>query len=71
MNNGLRIWISVVAAIVTLVLLSFLLVVLKWEGTFLRVLCAAFAYGAGTSLNAFLKKKYPPKNQDQDDKEGE
>ena len=67
MNKVLRITISIVAAIVTLVLLSFLLVVLKWEGTFLRVLCAAFAYGAGTSLNAFLKKKYPPKNQEQED----
>lgn len=67
MNKVLRITISIVAAIVTLVLLSFLLVVLKWEGTFLRVLCAAFAYGAGTSLNAFLKKKYPSKNQEQED----
>ena len=71
MNNGLRICISVVAAIVTLVLLSFLLVVLEWEGTFLRVLCAAFAYGAGTSINAFIKKKYPPKNRDRENKERE
>lgn len=71
MNKGLRIWFSVVAAIVTIVLLSFLLVVLKWEGTFMRFICAAFAYGAGASLNAFLKKKYPPKNLDQEDKESE
>ena len=66
MNTGLRILISVVAAIATLALLSFLLVLLKWEGVFLRILCAAFAYGAGTSLNAFLKKKYPPKDGKQE-----
>lgn len=71
MNNGLRIWISVVAAIATMLLLSFLLVLLKWEGTFLRFLCAAFAYGAGSALNAFLKRKFPPKNQNREEMEGE
>lgn len=69
MKKVLRITFSVVAAFVTLALLSLLIVALKLEGGFWMALNAVFAYGAGTALNAFLKKKYPPKSQDLEDSE--
>lgn len=72
MNEVLRITISVVAALVTLCVLSILTnVVLEWEGRLWIYLNAFLAFEAGFYLNAFLKKKYPPQNQDQEDKERE
>lgn len=57
MNKGLKIWISVVAALVALFLWSYLLVLVKWDSIFLKYLGAAFAFGAGKAVYEFLGKK--------------
>lgn len=57
MNKGLRIWISVVTALVTVFLWSCLLVLLQWDSVFLKYLGAAIAVGAGKTVYEFLKKK--------------
>ncbi len=64
MNKGLRILISVVAAIVTLFLWSCLLVLVKWDGIFLKYLGAAIAVGAGKTVYELLKKKGKQNNDE-------
>ena len=69
MNKGLKIFISVIAALVTIFLWSCLLVLVKWDGVFLKYLGAAIAVGAGKTVYEFLKTKgkqnenEPPKEQ--------
>ncbi len=68
MNNGLRILISCVTAIVVLVICSLIVVFVGIEGsTIVYMINAAIAFTAGKYLNTFLKKKYPPKGQKKDD----
>lgn len=69
MNKGLRILIGVLAALITLFLWSCLLVLVKWDGIFLKYLGAAIAVGAGKTVYELLKKKgkqndnEPPREQ--------
>ena len=57
MNKGLKICISIVAAFVALFLWSYILVLVEWDSVFLKYLGAAFAFGAGKVVYAFLGKK--------------
>lgn len=62
MNSVLRILISCVVAVVVLVLCANLIVLIGMEdSTWMLYFGAAIALSAGTSLNAYLKGKYPNK----------